>query len=152
MTAGIPVLEETKRMTGMGISLGAITPGQGSWTALLALQQQKMVNSSSFNSSECHLLICFCLSSGFEYADSANKIDFGNNGKAGVIFLLSCLSCLMLALAWTAAVGHRARVAVTGRLFLLYQVNYLPLDLLCSSPKLMGARTQNNTQSSFLAA
>lgn len=87
MTARIPVLKETKRMTGMGISLEAITPGQRSWTALLALQQRKMGNSSYFNSWECHLLICFCLSSGFEYADSANKRDFGNNGKAGVIFL-----------------------------------------------------------------
>lgn len=105
VTARIPALKETKRMTGVGISSGAITPGQRSWTALLALQQQKMVNSSCFNSWECHLLICFCLSSAFEYADSANQIDFGNNGKIGVIFLSSfpdspawCWHCLHRAL------------------------------------------------------
>lgn len=57
--------------------------------ALLALQQQKMVFSFYFNSLERHLLVCFCLSSGFVYADSANKIDFGNNGKTGVIFVSS---------------------------------------------------------------
>lgn len=146
MTARIPVLTETKRMTGMAISLGTITAGQRSWMALLALQQQKMVFSFYFNSLERHLLVCFCLSSGFVYADSANKIDFGNNGKTGVIFLSSLSDSLACCWAQRMCCCHCGVFSAGPG---LYQVNYLPLSLLWSSPKLMGARTENNTHVHF---
>lgn len=153
MTARIPVLTETKRMTGMAISLGTITAGQRSWMALLALQQQNMVFSFYFNSLERHLLVCFCLSSGFVYADSANKIDFGNNGKTGVIFL----SSLSDSLAWCWHLLEQLLLGTEDVLLSLwgffcprlYQVNYLPRSLPWSSPKLMGARTENNTHVHF---